>query len=136
MDQMDMVKTAVGEGAAAEWSAWVLDADLPSPESMLNNGWEPDTLRLDRSLAAYTSAAVYVTAQKDRATQKELAVKAWRLFEQACTAGMADIIVPPAQCFVNNNLGISAGPEMAQAAKNVMSQLGWYGLARMACEAK
>ena len=130
-DQMDMVQAAVGEGPAAEWAAWVQDANLPSPESMLKHGWDPDPTRLDRTLAAYTAVSAYCTSRTDPVDQKECAVKAWGLFDKACQAGMADIIMPPAQSFVNNGLGLSGGADLAKAAKPVMSRLGEKGFTKL-----
>lgn len=133
-EQMDMVQCAVGEGPAAEWAAWVLDANLPSPESMLRNGWEPDPTRLDRTLAAYTAVSAYVTSRPDAVDKKACAIKAWGLFDQACQAGMADLVMPPAQTFVNKGLGLSGGAELAKAAKPVMSRLGEKGFTKLSTQ--
>lgn len=129
--QIDMIQAAVGEGPAAEWIAWVQDADLPSPESMLKNGWEPDPTRLDRTLAAYTAVSTYVTSRTNPAERKECAIKAWGLLDKACQAGMADIVIPSAQVFVNSGLSLSGGADLAKAAKPVMARLGEKGFTKI-----
>jgi hypothetical protein len=134
--QMDFVQAAIGEAAAAEWAAWVQDADLPSPETMLRNGWTPDPHRLDRSVAAYTGVAAFVVGCKDLQARKNYAIKAWGLYDKACKAGVADVIMVATQAFINNGLSLSAGADMAEAAKPVLSRLGDSGLAKLSTTLK
>ena len=135
-DQLDMIQAAVGAGAASEWMTWITEANLPSPEHMLRNGWDPNPTRLDQALAAYGSVAMYVTSQSDQKLRREYAGQAWNLFGTAMKANMPDIVVPAARLFVNNGLGLSAGGDLGKAAKPVMAKLGMGGFTQLAVQQK
>jgi hypothetical protein len=64
----ELIRGAVGDGAAVEFLAWLVEMDLPDPEAVLAN---PASFRLpersDRAYAALTSIAAAVAAQPDPA---------------------------------------------------------------------
>lgn len=126
------IQGCVGEGVGIEFLAWVKKADLPSPEEALKHGWKPDTRRLDRSVAVYSSVAVHLT-QLTKGNKFEAinwAPAAWTMYTQAYEVGLGDIVFKPAQQLVRNGLGTEAGPNVADAAKSLLLQMAKAGFGR------
>ena len=111
-----LVEGCVGEAQATALYAYLKDANLPSPEEMLKNGWDPDVIRLDRSMAAYESLCAFVSGKPDTTERTLMGVKTWKMLKQACDAGLADLIYKPAVSLVNRGLGISRDPKLPENA--------------------
>lgn len=133
LDMSDAVRDAflegcVGDGPATAFAAWVAASDLPSPQEMLKNGWDPDKRRLDRTVAAYTSLISYVTGRSSQAEKLAVGVGAWKCLTQSSEAGLLDITLPMAQQLVNAGLDSNASPEIKEAAKPVLVRLAKSGM--------
>lgn len=122
------VEGCVGPGPATALATWIVDADLPTPQEMLANGWEPDKKRLDRSIAAYTSLVSYVNGRPSQAKKIEIAAAAWKCIRQSMEAGMLDITLPMAQQLVRAGLDSKTSPEVAAECKPVLSRLAKAGM--------
>lgn len=122
-----LMEGCVGEGPATEFAAYVAEKDLPDPLDMLNNGWKPDTRRIDRTHIAYSSMISYVRDQPTRKESIALAPLAWKRLEEAADANLLDIATPHAHTLVKANLDSSAGPEVKAAMYPVMLRLAKSG---------
>ena len=109
----DMVQACVGKGAATEWAKWVAEADLPDPVKMLEDGWDPDKRRLDRTSAAYASMISHVLNCRDESLQKKLAGRAWELLDKLYSqpVTLPDLAVPGARALVRSKFGSHVCPE-------------------------
>lgn len=123
------IEGCVGEGQATAFTAWVKNADLPTPQEMIKNGWPPDKRRLDRTIAAYTSLISYVKERPDHKEKLEMGLGAWKCVAQSADAGMLDITLPMAQGLVRAGLDTKSTPEIADVAKPVLSRLAKAGMA-------
>jgi hypothetical protein len=123
-----LVEGCVGAGPATHLAAWIASSDLPTPQEMLKNGWEPDKRRLDRTVAAYTSLIAYVTGRPNEQEKTDIAPAAWNCIAQAAGAGMLDITLPMAQALVLAHLDSKRSPEIAAAAKPVLVRLAKAGM--------
>jgi MoxR-like ATPase len=123
------IEGCVGPGPAMAFSAWAANADLPTPQDMIRNGWTPDKRRLDRTIAAYTGLISYVKGRPTMEKRLEVAPGAWRCIRQSADAGMLDITLPMAQQLVRERLDSKAGPEIAAECKPVLSRLAKAGMA-------
>jgi hypothetical protein len=123
-DQTEMFAACVGAGPAIQWEAWLREANLPHPLEVLQNGWKPDTIRLDRTMAVYSSISAYVTSRTDRAEKLRLAPLAWKRLGDLITANLPDMILPSARALVNAGFSTSASKDCEAAARPVMIYLG------------
>lgn len=117
------VAAAVGAGAATEFSTWVQEANLPSPEEMLENGWTPSRNRLDIAIAAYTAMTAYVVRHPDIVEQRRLAVSGWKNLMTACEAGLPDIVATAGRSFINANLADEEDHVLFEASRPVIRKL-------------
>jgi hypothetical protein len=129
-ERLDMVTAAVGPGAAQAFCSFLINMDLPSPASMIANGWTPDTLRVDRSAVAYKALATYVAEQTDPARRIAYATKAWGMLNEASQAHLLDCVAPAAAVLVNHQLGTSHNAELSRACSTVLTLLGKSGASR------
>lgn len=135
--ESQLIAAAVGDGAATEWMRFKTEMDLPDPLHVLQHGFEPDH-RLDRATAVYAAATNYVLSRTDPKEKRDLAIRCWRLLDQACTAGMADCILSPASSLTKagftavsmKEMGIAHDEEVATAAGKVTAKLGKSGIVR------
>lgn len=133
---VDLLSASVGVGFAASWMEWVAQANLPSPEDMLNKGWEADKKRLDIAVAAYSSAISYALSKKDKVEQRKLAILAWRLLRvPALEQNLADVALAPAAALMRAGYSTIAGPDVAQVAEDIIFKLGDSGLSAYARKA-
>lgn len=123
-----LVEGCVGAGPAVALASWIENSDLPTPQEMLKDGWEPDKKRLDRTVAAYTTLISYVTGRPSQKEKLEVGAGAWKCIDQAANAGMLDITLPMAQSLVNGGVDSKASPEIAAAAKPVLVRLAKAGM--------
>ena len=130
------VEGCVGEGEAAGWLEWAHNANLPSPEDVLNDGWTPDTKRLDRTFAVYTSIISFVLSVQDKEEKYDYAAKAWdRLFDLS-QAKMSDIGLGPAQQLLNAKLARKGTPKHVKlAAEKFLLEAGQSGIVRYFADA-
>lgn len=126
-DQVELFAACVGDGPAIHWDAWLRESNLPHPLEVLQNGWKPDTVRLDRTMAVYSSIAAYVTSRTDRAEKLKLAPLAWKRLSDLITSNLPDMILPSARSLVNAGLGTKASTECESAARPIMVYLGKKG---------
>lgn len=120
--RLAFLKGCVGEPAMKAYLEWEKSADLPSAEEMLQQGFRPDTRRLDRSYAAYDTLTLYVASMKRGPQRTRAATKAWEILREACEAGgLRDTITRPASRLVAAGLGLSGGEECAAAAAPVLA---------------
>jgi len=130
---VDLLAASVGAGMAGPWMAWVADANLPDPEVMLKNGWEPDRRRLDIAFAAYSSAVSFALSKKDKAEQRRYAVLAWKLLQTpALEMGLADVALAPAAALMRGGYSMSAGADIAAVAEPIIFKFGTSGLSQLA----
>jgi hypothetical protein len=127
---IELIEGSVGPGIAAEWIEWVAKANLPSPEEMLNNGWEPDKRRLDVAFAAYSSAIAWVLEKKDKVEQEKFAIKAWKLLQlPILKLNMADLALAPAASLMKAGFHSQKGREMLEVSRYCIKRFGTSGLA-------
>ena len=127
------VTGCVGQGIGIEFLTWVRNADLPSVEDVLTNGWEPDMRRLDRSVAVYSSVAMYL-ARLMKTNQAEAIMYgpvAWRLFTKGWDAGLGDIVFSPSQLLVQNGFVFGVSKEMDKAMKDLLPKMVDAGFAAL-----
>jgi hypothetical protein len=123
-----LVEGCIGEATATMLYAWVKNANLPTPQQVLANGWEPDKKRLDRCIAVYSAMIAYVTSLK--VARNAGGIAAWRVLKQSVDAKLLDLTLPCAHALVRAGFDSSAGPEMAEALKPVMLQLAKAGMGK------
>jgi len=87
-----LIAGCIGRGAALTFRTWRKQSDLPTPQDMLANGWAPDKQRLDRSLYAYSALCGYVATLPKGDERLRAGGKAYTMLQQACEAGMADLL--------------------------------------------
>jgi hypothetical protein len=130
--QDEFLEACVGEGAAMEFAEFAREADLPEPAAMLRGDWAPDRRRLDICVAAYAALGEHVAAQR-KDEQRRLAPRTWRLFLEACEAGMADLIAAPAKRLAKAGLDVAcADKAVADAARPVFARFRESGIAGVA----
>lgn len=122
------VSGCVGDGPSTAFTSWIANSDIPTPQEMLTNGWEPDKKRLDRTIAAYTALLSYVTGRSSEKEKIEIAPAAWKCLAQSAEAGMLDITLPMAQAMVKARLDSKASPEIASVAKPLLARLAKAGM--------
>lgn len=122
-----LVDGCVGTGAATAFSAWAEHADLPTAEEMIQNGWTPDKMRLDRSIAAYTTLISYVSGLPSKEEKVKVGVGAWRCIRQSMEAGLLDITLRHAQELVRMGVDRASSPDVAAEANPVLSRLARDG---------
>lgn len=105
-----LIRGCVGDGAAVGFIQWRKDANLPDPADMLANGWTPNKHRLDISYYAYSALAGYVASKPKSAEKTRLGGIAYQLLDQACAAGLADLVYRPAVEILNADLLPSSLP--------------------------
>ncbi len=128
--RMAFVEGCVGDGAATAFAAWVKNADLPDPLTVLREGWTIDKARLDRCFAVYTSIIAYTTGRTDQTEREELAVLAWNRLEESMNANLLDITLPMANTLVKAGLDSKSTTAVAAAAHPVMLRLAKMGMAK------
>jgi hypothetical protein len=94
VDSEEFVAAFIGIGAAAEFSQYVREADLPDPEELLDGktNWKHDPRRLDLTMAVLGSCASLVQ-NKDAPKRKERAGKLWEIMAPI-VKDAADVVVP------------------------------------------
>jgi hypothetical protein len=95
---------------------------------MLTKGWKIDTVRLDRTVTAFTKLTEHVGKHPNRDEQLLMAPKAWTLISQLTDTGLADIALVHAQALVKARLTSKMSPEIKAASKDVLIKLGRMGL--------
>ena len=128
---LDFISACVGPGASGEFTTWLRETNLPDPEKVLQDGWTPDKLRIDRNYAVYTSMVAFVTGTKDEERRLKYAVQAYNVLEVASDAGLKDLIAPNVSQLVNRGMGVNMvmSPEPAkkrvgEAAGRILAKLG------------
>ena len=121
---MAFVEGCVGKGATIELSSWLRNVDLPTPLSVLTNGWKIDKKRLDRTAAVHRSAVSYVLTQTNKPAKLKYAEAAWHLLTELAGANMLDIAYPSARMLVRAGLGRDASAGIKSASHNLLVQMG------------
>ena len=87
-DTRTLIAGCVGEGPALEYLAFVADADLPDPETLLRDpkSYTPPRGRVDRTVAALTAIAGAVESSFTEDRWRA----AWQLIDQCVSADQAD----------------------------------------------
>ena len=119
----------IGSGIGTEFITWMRNADLPTAEEALKNGWKPDTQRLDRSVAVYSSVGLHMAQleKTNRDSAVRLAPKAWKLLHEGWEAGLGDIVIVPAHQLINANLGRTSSQEAKKIASPLLEQMANSG---------
>jgi len=131
--EQTFMEACIGEGAAQEWCAWAVKADLPNPRDVLLKGWEIDKNRLDRTMAVFSSITALVLSVQDKKEQYELATKAWERLGELLKKGLPDICMRTCAALVENGLCATASnvPDaLKKAAEPVVYELGKSGLVK------
>lgn len=107
-----LVAGCVGEGAAAELTAYQATAELPDPADLLDGKikWKPDA-RLDRTLAVYSSCAALV-APNDAVKRADRSEMLWTLLGEVAKDA-ADVAIPAMRALVRAKL---SGTKTAKTA--------------------
>ena len=131
IEQM-VIEACVGEGLGVEWAAWKAAADIPEPQDVLDNGWNPDKDRLDRTMAVSSGITSFVMHQPDINQKYMYAAKAWEWFARTIKDySLGDIVVAQCQSFLTAGLGgkRSQSPDyLKRAARSALSELDNLGL--------
>lgn len=90
----ELVSACVGPSKALPFVKYALDMDLPDPRDVLIKGWQPDTKRLDRSLAVLGSVTGFVLAHPPGDERMRFGLEAWKLLHKCFNASLGDIAVP------------------------------------------
>jgi len=131
--QFDMVHAFCGAAAVTAWSAWIADADLPTPEEMLKGGWSPDTGRVDKGYAALTNMTQFLDdLVKEGKREKALgyAEEAWHVLGRVLDSSLADLAAEGAKSMHKSNLGrhkTEDNAAIAVAAAPVLHSLSKQG---------
>ncbi len=86
-----LVEAIVGASAAGDWITWLAEADLPTPEEVLDKGWKIDKRRLDRTIAVVESTTSYVTTRRSPEQRIAAAAKYWPFLEQLVKAEFSEL---------------------------------------------
>ena len=123
-----LVGGCVGQGIAVEFSTFCREIDLPDPQDVLENGWEVDTKRLDRTHAVHSSIQAYMgeiinkCESGDQTEVNEAATQAWVRILELFEAKLSDIALKSCETMVNTyHLGASGtAPNVSKAASAVL----------------
>ena len=119
-----MLEACVGEGAAAEYLAWAVAADLPDPRSVLSNGWKIPR-QLDRVHAVFASITALIIGLSEGPERTSLATQAWVRLMDLANAGHLDIVATHAAALISDGLGPNDGaPDLRRAAEPVILKVG------------
>lgn len=121
-----VVEGLVGEGPKEEFAEWRREADLPSPEDVLDGKWSIDRRRLDKTHAVLSTLMPYVGMKPEGTQRFEAAIKTWNILDQVCDAGMADLIVDHMALMVDQyQLGMmgKAPHDVKAAAEKVIKRM-------------
>lgn len=133
--QQEFVTACVGPGVAIEWAKWNSEAKLPHPHKVVTEGWDPDTQRIDRTVAVLSAMTEYVVAEQDPELRNQYAVGAWNVLKRAQEVGLLDLSQPPAKKLNKAKLNSTFGsPEVSAAARPVLHELGLTGMSELAKE--
>jgi hypothetical protein len=126
-EETELFAACVGAAAAVDWETWLKEADLPDPRHVLEHGWKPDKIRLDRTIAVYSGIAAYVLGRQSKEERLELAPKVWLRLNDLITSALPDMALPPARALVRAGFSTKASKEVAEAARPVMLYFGKKG---------
>lgn len=128
---LDFINACVGAGASGEFTTWLREANLPNPEDVLEKGWSPDRLRIDRNYAVYTAMTAFVLGTKEETKRLKYAAQAFDVFDVASDAGLKDLIAPTVAQLVNHGLSVSmihstdpAKKRVGESAARILTKLG------------
>jgi hypothetical protein len=114
-----MFEACVGRGVATEFLSWQRNADLPSPETVLNEGWKVNTDRLDITTAVIDSVASYTIGIRDMRERAEVGTRAWQFLGQVVKAQMPDLVVNASKLLLRNGLGRESKHATADLRKSL-----------------
>jgi hypothetical protein len=126
----DLFACAVGQGLGVSFAAYMESLDLPDPEQILHNGFEPDKRRMDIAFAAYSSAISFALSEQKVEERERLVVLAWKLLHRpVLTAGMPDVALGAAASLMHAGYATKKGGAIGEAAEPVIYRFGKAGLA-------
>ncbi len=117
------MKGFLGEAVAVDWFARSRDLHLPTPVEMLTQGWAVDTIRLDRTYAAFSGMSEFIKTLPNTADSAPYAAAAWGMVNQAIQAGLADVAVRHAGILAPNWGRKCAYQQVVSAASPVIRTL-------------
>lgn len=102
IDSHELLAAFVGAGAASEFVTYLVAADLPDPEAVVDEKvkWKPTVERLDRTVAVLSSCQAIVIGTKDKAKQKARAEVLWQILNVAVDQDQTDAATPVATALV------------------------------------
>lgn len=119
----EIVGSLVGVGTAIEWVKWVISADIPDPLDMLTNGWAPDKLYQDRTMAAVTGMTSFLISQ-DMKDRIKLAPAAYNIINALFDGGMGDIAAVPMGALLRSGLNRKTSHDIDAALKPILLRIG------------
>ena len=127
----ELVQGCVGEGVMVEWSTWVANNDLPTPEDILTKGWKPDKTRLDITMGALASVELWLRGMTDKPKQANMLPAAWQLIQRCIDEKIPDLAVKPAGQLIRAGLANQhSDPRVRDACKEPIRVLGIEGYGR------
>ena len=70
---------------------WLVDADLPDPEDVLDRGWKIDDRRIDRTVAVIDAVTAFVLGQRTVEEKVRRAAQLWPFVGRLIDAGLSDL---------------------------------------------
>lgn len=122
-----MIHGCLGRGLSLEFETWLAEADLPSFDDIINGKWRPNPKRVDKTVAAYTSATSHVLQEQDSKKKAEFACEYWKALKVGIDSGAADIVNRSAVPLVTAGLGLRGGPALVAVSTPVMAELAKLG---------
>lgn len=86
-----LIEAIVGHAAASDWITWLVDADLPDPEDVLDRGWKIDDRRIDRTVAVIDAVTAFVLGQRTVEEKVRRAAQLWPFVGRLIDAGLSDL---------------------------------------------
>jgi len=123
-----MIHGCLGRGLALELETWLAEADLPSFDDIINLKWRPNPKRIDKTVAAYTSATSHILQEQDAKKKVEHACEYWKALKVGIDTGAADIVNKSAVSLVSAGLGLRGGPALTAVSTPVMTELAKMGM--------
>lgn len=131
--ELELAEALLGPGPKDAWAEFLETAELVSPQDMLEGKWEPDKLRVDRTDMSLRAMAGYLrdTAKDDRQVAIDMAHSGWQQIEKTIDAGMADLVVRPANVLLRAQLGRKkTNDQVAEIAEKVIDRLSTDGYSK------
>lgn len=125
---LSLMAGCVGAGVVPEFVNYEREANLPSPEEVLEKGFTASP-KADINLAVYMSLATYITqSNAEQKRKNRMAEKAWRILGDGVQHGWTDLTYKAASILTRSNLGMTQkdDKELVAAVIPVMAKLSTF----------